>query len=389
MCVVMNDKRRIYRPVIALAQHYKLATGVSVRVFDSEVQEIYRDDEMGSGCLECQQSSVIEPTKSCMQRHMFSVMKAKEFGGRYVYECHSGFAFWASPVIVDGKHLASVVAGSTMASLGFKESFVCGEFGFRSQRLSSLAEILFLSCVAMSNKYASPLLSRSSTLPLWQEFSGYREFIELLESGENDQAKELSEQLVALLMKQCDDKIEIAKERALEVALFVSHSVGGATSRDDFNLNLDLLGNLQEVETASGLIAWFYGVVDLIGCVPLSVHRLKHGNLLVQAVHYMYKNFDQNLTLEEVAMVAKLSNSYFSRLFKSEMGIGFTEYLNNIRINESKKKLKFSQLSLAEIAISCGFADQSYFTKIFKRHQNLSPGRYRQACQEQIREIKD
>ncbi len=385
----MSDKRQIYKPVIALAQHYKLATGVSVRVFDSEVQEIYRDDETGSGCRECQRSTAMEPAKSCMQRHMFSVMKAKEFGGRYVYECHSGFAFWASPVIVDGKHLASVVAGSTMASLDFKESVVCGELEFRSQRLSSLAEILFLSCVAMSNKYASPLLSRSSSLPLWQEFSGYKQLIVLLENGENDKAKEFSEQLVSMLMKQCDDTVEIAKERALEVALFISHSVGGVTSRDDFNLNLDLLGNLQEVDTATGLIAWFYGVVDLIGCVPLTVHRLKHGNLLVQAVHYMYKNFDQNLTLEEVAMVAKLSTSYFSRLFKSEMGVGFTEYLNNIRINEGKKKLKFSQLSLAEIAISCGFADQSYFTKIFKRHLGVSPGRYRQACQKQNKEVTE
>jgi YesN/AraC family two-component response regulator len=62
---------------------------------------------------------------------------------------------------------------------------------------------------------------------------------------------------------------------------------------------------------------------------------------------------------------------------KSETGRTFSMHLNDIRIKEAKRLLSFTSLSLGEISLRCGFKDQSYFTKVFKKNLNLTPKEFR------------
>ncbi len=55
----------------------------------------------------------------------------------------------------------------------------------------------------------------------------------------------------------------------------------------------------------------------------------------------------------------------------------FSEYLNTVRIEESKKYLLDLNYSISDIAVMMGFSDQSYYTKVFKIYENISPGKYR------------
>lgn len=59
------------------------------------------------------------------------------------------------------------------------------------------------------------------------------------------------------------------------------------------------------------------------------------------------------------------------------MNCNFRSYLNNIRIEKAKELLANTDLSLADIGNQVGFTDQSYFNKIFRKHENLTPGQYR------------
>ena len=72
-----------------------------------------------------------------------------------------------------------------------------------------------------------------------------------------------------------------------------------------------------------------------------------------------------------------MSRSYLSGLFKAETGRSLFAYLNQVRIEESKKLLCDPGIRLADIAAMCGFEDQSYFTKVFKNAVGLSPKKYR------------
>lgn len=99
--------------------------------------------------------------------------------------------------------------------------------------------------------------------------------------------------------------------------------------------------------------------------------------LMTAAIAYISEHYDQPLTLKETADHVKLNPSYFSALFKQCSGSTFKEFLNYIRIEESKKYLINTNYSIIDIAIATGFEDQSYFTKVFKKYTGMTPRQYR------------
>ncbi|MEO8411989.1 MAG: AraC family transcriptional regulator, partial [Propionivibrio sp.] len=103
----------------------------------------------------------------------------------------------------------------------------------------------------------------------------------------------------------------------------------------------------------------------------------KHADQMQKAVQYLNANYSRNVNLQTVAAHLHLSASHFSKLFKEGTGQGFVHYLNQVRVERSKDLLRDRSLSLAEIAELVGFEDQSYFTKVFRRHAGISPGRFR------------
>ena len=100
-------------------------------------------------------------------------------------------------------------------------------------------------------------------------------------------------------------------------------------------------------------------------------------DVIEKAITYMKQHYNQHLTLKETAGHVELNPSYFSTLFKQSCGSSFKEYLNYIRIEEGKKLLAGTDISILDIAIAIGFEDQSYFTKVFKKYTGLTPKQYR------------
>lgn len=79
----------------------------------------------------------------------------------------------------------------------------------------------------------------------------------------------------------------------------------------------------------------------------------------------------------ELAQGCRLSRSYFVRAFRNTVGIAPYTWFLNERIARARTLLARTQLSLAEIALECGFSDQSHFTNTFVRHVGMAPGRWR------------
>ncbi len=95
------------------------------------------------------------------------------------------------------------------------------------------------------------------------------------------------------------------------------------------------------------------------------------------ACAYLEKNFMSDITLEEAAGEAGLSSFYFSKLFKKVKNITFIEYLTSLRIEEAKKLLKETNMSIREVSENIGYGDQNYFTRVFKKVTGMSPSVYR------------
>lgn len=93
---------------------------------------------------------------------------------------------------------------------------------------------------------------------------------------------------------------------------------------------------------------------------------------------YALKNYtDASFSLSKVAEHFHLSHKYISSIFKKHTGVNFSTYIRTLRIEKSKELLANSNHSLKDIAISCGFTDYYYFSKIFKQIVGINPTDYR------------
>lgn len=92
---------------------------------------------------------------------------------------------------------------------------------------------------------------------------------------------------------------------------------------------------------------------------------------------YIARNYTSRITLDEIAGYVHLNASYFSSVFRKNAGVSFREYLNRYRVRRSCQLLKTTRYPIIDIAISSGFDDQCYFTKIFKKYAGTTPAYYR------------
>lgn len=98
---------------------------------------------------------------------------------------------------------------------------------------------------------------------------------------------------------------------------------------------------------------------------------------LLQVSEYIGANLDQGIKLADLAAVAGVSQYHFSRLFKQSLGISPHQYVLQQRVERAKELLKGSKLTIADIALQCGFNSQSHLGKYFREFTGVTPSRYR------------
>lgn len=101
-----------------------------------------------------------------------------------------------------------------------------------------------------------------------------------------------------------------------------------------------------------------------------------------RAKEIMRTRLASSLTIADVAAECKLTPSHFARSFRRSTGVAPHEFLSQLRIEEAKRLMLSTKLPLADIALICGFGDQSYFTRVFSRCVGASPGAWRRARSE-------
>lgn len=101
-----------------------------------------------------------------------------------------------------------------------------------------------------------------------------------------------------------------------------------------------------------------------------------------RAKEIMRVRLASSLTIADVAAECRLTPSHFARSFRRSTGLAPHEFLLRLRIEEAKRQMTITKLPLADIALICGFCDQSYFTRVFSRSVGTSPGAWRRARSE-------
>lgn len=117
-------------------------------------------------------------------------------------------------------------------------------------------------------------------------------------------------------------------------------------------------------------------VVDQLKECNCGVNK-KELALITKAKKYISYNYQNAITLEEVAEVVQISPAYLSTMFKKEMGVNFCDYIIELRIELSKEILKTTNLPIAEITEQIGYTDSRYFSKLFDKIVGIKPSKYR------------
>jgi AraC-like DNA-binding protein len=128
---------------------------------------------------------------------------------------------------------------------------------------------------------------------------------------------------------------------------------------------------LEHATLALGIhLARVYG-----GLTPGS--RARRGGLTGRQERLAKEALSAGSTLAAVAAESGLSTSHFARAFRETVGLAPHQWLIRRRVDAATEALKDRGLSLAEVAVQCGFADQSHFTRLFSRIAGVSPGAWR------------
>lgn len=93
-------------------------------------------------------------------------------------------------------------------------------------------------------------------------------------------------------------------------------------------------------------------------------------------IKYIHEHYQEAIMLSDVADQIGLNHFYISRLFKKQMGINFSDYLNKFRIQVAKRLLDTTECSISEIGELVGYNSESYFSRIFKSYEGCSPRAY-------------
>lgn len=122
-----------------------------------------------------------------------------------------------------------------------------------------------------------------------------------------------------------------------------------------------------------------YVVPQLVECAGIICrnHSQKENPVVTKAKAYIEAHLSDEISLEQTADEAGVNPFYLSKIFKEETGGNFIDYVNFHRLEKARKLLKEGELSIKEISWECGYSDQNYFSKIFRRKFGITPTEYK------------
>ena len=357
--------------------------------------------------------------ESCKKVHAEASRLAMRLGETYIFSCHSNLYHIVFPLVNNNSLLGSILAGPFL--MDSPESLLLSEVAqkyaipedtlsqmrdeanqipvFEPEQITHISRTLYYMCsglitdgrkqFSMNQRkydqqakinesiqfYKSSSPENTSAYPYEKE----KALTTKLKTKDIESAKALLNDLLGYVFFSEGNNLEVIKTRSLEIVSLLSRAAieGGATSDNVLKVNNQVIRELQTVNNLDDLCYKLQESIEVFTHCMFDYIPSKSGELTKKAIRYISKNYASNLTLNQVADHVHLNPAYFSSLFKQSTGSSFKEYLNMVRIEESKRLLSNTDYSIMDISQAVGFEDQSYFTKIFKKYTGLTPREYR------------
>lgn len=421
----MNDSCTIdLETAKAMADSFAMTTGVRCRLLSVQGKTLYQRGGPEDECAYLKSLPGTPPP--CADLHLRGIICAEQLGGRYIYACASDLAYCASPIIVGGALAGGLVAGPVLlmetedlledlaqrrqvprGGINTLHAFLSGIPHMEPARMTHLSLQLFANAVCIGDSSRELLLQQSEE---WQQRSIGQYVHQVKTSGQSgrypiEKEQELSNAVArgdrneanALLNELLGhiffftSETDISQVRMIELLLLLSRAAiqGGGDPDAVLAVSDQHIQTLSRLRSREEVAQWLAQALHRYTDLVFSFVDSKHRNVIRKAMSYMRLNCERNLTLGEVADYVGYSHTHFSKVFKDEMGCGFRTYLNQTRVEKSKVLLLSGNKPMSEIYSACGFEDQSYFCKVFKRLVGVTPDRYRKQSRRRIDESRE
>lgn len=266
--------------------------------------------------------------RRCHRCDALAGLEAVRLGRPYIYLCHCGIVDVAVPVVVGDRYLGAVMFGQVRIPYEDADGKV------------------------------DRLVSEISRVPEGKE-EAYKKLLELygkiprMEYSQVVKIAELMESLVGYLVER---EIRHKNDTQTYQWLLRMNETGGPDGME-----------LQELRPPEPVKEKLPGQMELSKSSPV-----------YPAVAYIHSHLGESVSMNAMANLCHLSPSYFSRLFRREVGEGFTDYIGRRKVQRAKWELRNTSKSISQISMELGYMNTSYFINLFKRFEGITPLSYRQ-----------
>lgn len=396
---------------------YNKVSGISCFLTDEYGETLYMEGMVPQFCEKFK--SLTGEKCPCAGAHLYAGKQAEKIGESYVYFCPGGLVCWTAPIVIKGIYRGALEGGPVQMSLpdpyvvnkiieankfdisnrGILQAYLNMIPVVEPEKVRYLSEMLYILAKdimaeevrflterkkfyhdqAEINENIQQAKAAEDRITRYYPVELEDELVNRVKRGDKKGAKTILNELLGHALFSNGNNLELTKARVLELMIMLSRAAveGGGNLEMIFGLKYKYLHEMYELNTVESLCQWIVKVLECFTDCIFSIGNPNNSVTIEKAIRYINENYMNDISLESVANYVYLSTSYFSRLFKKELGINFIDYLNKVRVEESKKYLYDLKMPLSDVANIVGFTDQSYYTKVFKKIEGISPGQFR------------
>lgn len=361
---------------LAVRREYERRFGFRTAFTDTE-------GRIGAGAIDCDCRAAHERQALCRR----IVAESLRWGEPFMDLCACEHMLWGIPVMVNQQVLGGLVASASAGD------------GKRMTHLRKAADALLTLAIENNLTNAALLTANrakadrerqkaeaihdSKTVDYDYIRSVYLQeepaLIAAIREGERGTARAIINRVLVGIYFLGRRRLDLLKSLVLELVVMMSRAAveTGADPAEILGSHYRSLVELDTILDDETLTRWLAGILERIMDAIRDKRRYPSTILLGHALRHMREHVAGDINRNQVAKVAGLSPSVFSHLMREQLNTSFTELLAQYRVNRAAELLARTTDPIAEVALACGFPDQSYFTKVFKKRMGKTPFAYR------------
>lgn len=360
----------------------------------------------------------------CTHCYNWVKQEASQHQKPFFYRCHAGLVGWVVPILVDNRYMGAIVCNQVLMKEsvdffwdGTKDTIsnlqvdidklkeVVEELPVMPvKQIQAIAEHLFLinNLLFHSSSFGykkesnwqnecfrkerwTRLLGRNVFYHNNQNLESYslnlrmeQELSLKVRQGDVAGTRQVLQETLQLLFSEPHVHFEQLRLRVFELLIVLSRAAieGGGEVKEILTINSRLAEEVLNIKDKNELANWAINALNQY-MEKLNERSLDNSRVVRKAVQLISQKFRERITVDEIAREVFVSPGYLCRLFRRELNCTMVDFLNRLRVEEAKRLLVDPKNSISKVALSVGFDDASYFSKVFRKYTGLTPKEYK------------